>query len=165
MAYVVSRPNGAWEIRESQRTPDGPRSRTLASFRELTAEAIENAVGRSAFGLTADELRDAARRAGAPVAEAPVDAAANELLRRLSLGETLRPELRSLLADAVSPAADAGPEPISDAARSAAAWLGAKAEERGRALRDLLLLADRFPAGARRPRAPYPRLVSRHSEG
>jgi hypothetical protein len=161
MAYVVSRPTGAWEIRESQRTEQGPRSRTLTSFRELTPDVTARAVERSAEGLTEEQVRELARRAGAQVAEAPVDAAAAELLRRLSLGEALRPELRRLLADAVAPAQrEEEPEPLSDAARSAAAWLGAKAEERGRALRDLLLLADRFPAARRRPRPPYPRLVS-----
>jgi hypothetical protein len=160
MAYVVSRPNGAWEIRESQRTERGPRSRTLASFRELTPEVIGRALERSTQGLTEDEVRALARRAGAPVPEAPIDAAAAELLRRLSLGEALRPDLRRLVADAIAPGGEAGSEPLSDAARSAAAWLGAKAEERGRALRDLLLLADRFPAGRRKPRPPYPRLVS-----
>jgi hypothetical protein len=163
MAYVVSRPNGAWEIRESQRTDAGPRSRTLASFRELTPEVIEAARSRSTRDLNADELREAARRAGAPVAEAPADAAAAELLRRLSQGEQLRPEVKRLLADAVR-ATGADPEAPSDTARAAAAWLGADAEERGRALRDLLLLADRFPAGRRKPRAPYPRLISAPSK-
>lgn len=163
MAYVVSRPSGAWEIRESLRTNDGPRSRTLASFRELTPDVVEKARSRSASDLDAGELREAARRAGAPVAEAPADAAASELLRRLSQGEELRPELRNLLADAVrSTGAEAGTP--SDTARAAAAWLGANAAERGRALRDLLLLADRFPAGKRRARPPYPRLVSAPSE-
>jgi hypothetical protein len=163
MAYVVSRPNGAWEIRESQRTDAGPRSRTLASFRELTPEVIETAQSRSAPGVDADELREAARRAGAPVADAPAEAAAAELLRRLSQGEQLRPELRRLVADAVR-ATGADPAAPSDTARAAAAWLGANAAERGRALRDLLLLADRFPARRRTPRPPYPRLVSAPSE-
>jgi hypothetical protein len=134
----------------------------------LTPEVIESAIARSIAGLAAGELREAARRAGAPVAEPAVDAAAAELLRRLSLGETLRPELLRLVADAVgatAPIAETAPEPLSDAARAAAAWIGAKAEERGRALRDLLLLADRFPASRRMPRPPYPRLVSVPSEG
>jgi hypothetical protein len=163
MAYVVSRPNGAWEIRESQRTDQGPRSRTLASFRELKPEVIETARSLSAGDLDPEELRESARRAGAPVADARAEAAAGELLRRLSQGEQLRPELRRLVADAVR-ATGADPATPSDTARAAAAWLGADAAERGRALRDLLLLADRFPAGRRRPRAPYPRLISAPSE-
>ena len=32
MAYLARRPSGAVQIRESIRTPDGPRSRTLATF-------------------------------------------------------------------------------------------------------------------------------------
>ena len=166
MAYVVSRPNGAWEIRESLRTDDGPRSRTLASFRELTPDVVERAQARSAADLDADELREAAHRAGAPVTDAPANAAAAELLRRLSLGDPLRPELRRLLADALGPSGLAErpaskSDQVSHAARAAAGWIGARAEERGRALRDLLLLADAIP---RKPEAlvdpGYPRILS-----
>ena len=41
MAFVVPSRRGSYEIRESQNTPKGPRSRTLVSFRELTEEVIE----------------------------------------------------------------------------------------------------------------------------
>jgi hypothetical protein len=35
MAYVVARPKGRFEIRESVHTPKGPRARTLANFEQL----------------------------------------------------------------------------------------------------------------------------------
>ena len=41
MAYVTARRDGAFEVRESRSTPAGPRSRTLATFRELDAATIE----------------------------------------------------------------------------------------------------------------------------
>src|SRR4029453_939420 len=74
MAFIVPRKNGAWEIRETRSTSDGPRSTTLASFRELTDEVIERARSRASKPLDATGLRRLALRAGAPVAEPLVDA-------------------------------------------------------------------------------------------
>ena len=65
MAFVVRTKRGEFEIRESRSTPKGPRSRTLATFRELSDEVIEKARARAAKPPDAEELRDAARRAGA----------------------------------------------------------------------------------------------------
>lgn len=58
--------------------------------------------------------------------------------------------------------ADSGkPAPQSDAARAAATWKGATPEERGRALVNLLLLADALPSGQRRGKPlRFPRLDS-----
>jgi hypothetical protein len=51
--------------------------------------------------------------------------------------------------------------PADEAARSVALWMAATPEERGRALVDLLLLADALPSGARRGRPlRFPRLDS-----
>lgn len=71
MAFIVPTKKGTFEIRESRSTPAGPRSRTLATFQELTDETIERAQGRAAKRPSAGELREAALRAGAPVAAAP----------------------------------------------------------------------------------------------
>ena len=40
MAYVVARPKGRFEIRESVHTPKGPRARSLANFPELTDDVL-----------------------------------------------------------------------------------------------------------------------------
>lgn len=150
--YVARRANGSWELRESRATPRGPRSTTLATFRVLDDAAVARAVERSATAITADEVRAAARRAGAPVAASPANAAAAALLRELATGREPSPVLRRALTDAL-----AGKPP-----GDAATWLGVSAERRGHALRDLLLLADRIP----RRRAParalrFPRLATR----
>lgn len=171
MAYVTPRSGGAWEIRESVSTPKGPRSRTLASFRTLTDETIEHARARATKPLSSEDVRDAARRAGAPVDLAAADRAAGDLLRELANGREPHPILRQLLIDALQaePPVRLGEptpavsqiqehEPL-DNARASAAWLTATATERGDALYDLLLLADRFPRSRKaRKREGFPHL-------
>ncbi|HXW59047.1 MAG TPA: hypothetical protein VEJ23_06170 [Solirubrobacteraceae bacterium] len=177
MTYVVARPSGAWEIRESRATPAGPRARTLATFRTLTPEVIERAAARASSPVRADRVRASARRAGAPVLANPADRAAGELLGELSSGRRPREALSRLLLEALrsqrepslarEPAADEpAPRPStrdgapSDSARAAAAWIAAGAQARGEALRDLLLLADRLPQPTRALGGRFPRLSS-----
>ena len=153
MAYVVPRKNGSWEIRETRSTPAGPRSTTLASFRELDEDVIERAQSRSSKLLEPADLRRLALRAGAPVAEALVDTAARQLLGELSAGRQPRRGLRRLLADAV----DGNDGGLSDAARAAQEWVAATPEKRGKALRELLLLGDALPKRRRSERIQFPR--------
>ena len=149
MAYVIRRPNGSWELRRSKATEAGPRSETLLTFREVTEEGILHAVQRADGGLTAEQVKSAARRAGAPIALAPARRSALELLRELragaSLPESWRAALRGVLANV---------EQDDGAADAIAAWAGASAEQRGDALRDLLLLADAIPARQGRGDSP-----------
>ncbi len=157
MAYVVARKTGAWEIRESYSTDAGPRSRTLVSFRTLTPEVIQRARNRSSQELDVDELRKAARRAGAPVVGPGSDAAAGELLAELAAGRRPRPLLARLLVQALS---NDETQPI-DNAQAAAAWISASPERRGETLRDLLLLVDHLPRRSPHERARFPRIASR----
>jgi len=144
MASIVKGRGQTWEIRESVRTPRGPRSRTLATFRRLDDETIERARSRAKAPLTAADLVSIARRVGAPLATSAADEAAIRLLRDLESGSGPRPALRRLLAERL----DEQRQP-SDTISSAAQWIGASTEERGAALRDLLLLADALPAPQR----------------
>lgn len=157
-----------FEVRESRSTPKGPRSRTLVTFKELSPEVIEKARARAAKAPEARELRDAAIRAGAPIAEDPPDRAARELLRLLGDGSTVEPKLRRLLLDSLAreerrtigaPAPEPRPA-VSDAARAAAQWIGASAEKRGAALVDLLGLADALPFEIRSREIDFPRFSS-----
>jgi len=163
MAFVVPTRRGGFEIRESRSTPAGPRSRTLATFKELTDETIEKARRRAANPPSAEELRTAALRVGAPVAAAPVDRTARDLLRKLAQGQRPEPMLKRLLLDALEDE-DRGDRPVdpaaavSDAARSVGEWVGASAGERGEALEDLLLLADALPLRRRPQSIGFPRL-------
>jgi hypothetical protein len=151
MAFVVATKRGGFEIRESHNTPRGPRSRTLATFRELNDVVIEKARARADKPLSAEELREAANRAGAPGALAPPDRAARKLISELGKGRRLDPTLRRLLVDLL----DGKENPVSE-------WMAASPDERGRALVDLLLLADALPANGRRSRPlDFPRLDSR----
>jgi hypothetical protein len=161
MAFVISTKRGGFEVRESRSTPAGPRSRTLATFREMSDEVIEKARSRAAKPPSAKELRVAAVRAGAPVPGHPVDRAARETLRLVAGGERLDPMLRRLLLDALSPQEEGGrPATVSDAARSATEWIGVSPEHRGEALRDLLELADALPIRIRSEEIGFPKLKS-----
>jgi hypothetical protein len=184
MAFIVQTKGGRFEVRESHSTVAGPRSRTLASFTEFGDEVVEKARGRAEKPIDAAELREAALRAGAPVAGAAVDEAARETLRRVAGGEQLDPMLRTLLLDALvhtepsvrgaleargvleerGALGDTSPAPVqppvSDAARSAAEWIGAGLGERGKALRDLLELGDALPLRRRPDEIGFPRLES-----
>jgi hypothetical protein len=147
MAFVVRRPGGRFEARETRATARGPRARTLATFATLDDSVVALVIERAETPVDVQGLVHAARRAGAAVTvgATPVDIAARTLLAQLRAGHQPTPELAAAIADAVEPT----PE-VSDAARAAAAWSGATPEERGEALRDLLLLSDRLPVPSRR---------------
>lgn len=166
MAFIVPTKRGSFEVRESRSTPAGPRSRTLATFSALTDEVIEKARKRATGPApSAEQLREAAIRAGAPVAGPPVDEAARETLRRLGKGEQVDPMLKRLLLDALEreDRRDRPADPdalVSDAARSVTEWIGASPVQRGEVLRDLLEFADAVPIRLRPKEIGFPRLRS-----
>jgi hypothetical protein len=159
MAFIVPRANDTWEIRESRNTRKGPRSRTLATFRELTDEVVERARARAEGAFDDKAIRKAALRAGAPLAEPRADRLARELLGELARGERPQPFLRRLLADAFHEDA----APISDTTRSAADWIAATPQQRAYALNDLLLLGDALPQHRRELPLNFPRIDSNGS--
>jgi hypothetical protein len=152
MAFVVATKPGRFEIRESASTPKGPRSRTLVSFRELDDSVIEKAQEKAAKVLDGAELQRAARRAGAPVARPTADRAARELIAELGKGRRPDPTLRHMLLALLRHDRGDGavPSPESEAEFGVAEWMAASLEERGKALVDLLLLADALPHGGRK---------------
>jgi len=156
MAYVVARKAGNWEVREARSTETGPRSRTLATFTTLTPETIEHARARASTPLDADMLRNAALRKGAPVALKDADRASGQLLAELAAGRGPRLALRRLLLEALTP----GNTRTSDNVRTAARWLTATQQQRGEALRDLLLLADHLPPRRTNAQPSFPRIHS-----
>jgi hypothetical protein len=163
MAFVVPTKRGTFEIRESRSTADGPRSRTLATFKELTEETVEKAQGRAAKPVGAEALREATLRAGAPVASPAIDRTARDLLGKLGKGQKPDPMLKRLLIDALTndDRNDRPRDPtatVSDSARSVSEWVGASPQERGEALEDLLLLADALPLRRRAETIDFPRL-------
>jgi hypothetical protein len=163
MAFIVSTKRDIFEVRESRSTPAGPRSHTLATFKELTDETIEKARARAAKPPDPADLRSAARRAGAPVAQPPVEQAARELIAELAKGRRLDPTLRRILVELLEKGFREGadPAPTNEAARGVAEWMAATPAVRGKALVDLLLLADALPSGGRRGKPlRFPRLDS-----
>jgi hypothetical protein len=164
MAYVVATHPGRFEVRESRTTERGPRSRTLASFRELTDEVIAKVQATADKPPGAEELKKATLRAGAPIQDSELDEAAKKALRRIASGDRPRPLLRRLLLDALlgEEGGDqaSGSVNVSDAARSAREWIGAAPQERAKALRELLELADALPVRPRAHEIGFPRLKS-----
>jgi hypothetical protein len=163
MAFVVATKPGRFEIRESAGTPKGPRSRTLVSFRELDDSVVERAQEKAEKAIDAAELQRAARRAGAPVARPTADRAARELIAELGKGRRPDPTLRHMLLALLrhDRSDGAAPPPESEAESGVAEWMAASLEERGKALVDLLLLADALPHGGRKGKPlRFPRLNS-----
>jgi hypothetical protein len=68
MAFVVARPKGRFEIRESLHTAAGPRARSLAGFDVLTDEVLAKAARRARRPFDVEAVLASARRAGASVA-------------------------------------------------------------------------------------------------
>ena len=143
-------------MRESTWTSKGPRSRTLATFTELTPEVIDHALARSHGVITRSEMIEAAKRAGAKVPRPPADESAVRLIDALEQGEELGLAIERLLRDRLSHADRQQDRPATDAERSAAAWLGRSLAERGEALWNLLLLADRLPSPKRSDLVEFP---------
>lgn len=164
MAFVVPTKAGKFEIRESRATPKGPRSRTLVTFGELNDEAIEKARAKASKPLDRDELLRAARKVSAPIAPPAAERAARQLIAELGRGKRLDPTLKRILVDLLERGRADRREPSAwqEAAHEVAEWMAATPEEKGRALVDLLLLADALPhAGRRGKPLTYPRLDSR----
>jgi hypothetical protein len=168
MAYVVARrargtsaivrPERAdrFEIRESVATDRGPRARSLATFAVLDEEVLGRARARALRPFVDGQVVSSARRLGAPVAvEEPVERWARALLGELNAGRRPSPVLGALLQTALGP-----PTEIDDNVHAAAQWIGAGDERRGRALAELLELADVLPIRRRPDRSTFPRIVS-----
>lgn len=149
MAFVIRRPGGRWEIRESFSTNAGPRARTLTSFKVLTPQVIERAIDTARRPANRESIIRGAKKAGAPVELSAGDALAESLLRGVARGASVRPGVRRLLVEHLM-----GSRQADD---SFARWIGASLEERSAALVDLLGLADRLPKPPKRP-LRFPRL-------
>lgn len=67
MAYVVARPRGRFEIRESVHTPEGSRARSLANFTRLTDEVLARAAARATRPFDPEAVRASAARAARPI--------------------------------------------------------------------------------------------------
>ena len=156
MAFVTAKPGGRYEIRETEHTPAGPRSRTLVTFRILNDDVLERARVRANGSFDEHKVRLGARRLGAAVEDHEVDQLARDLLSQISRGHLPSPGLRRLLSDALLQSG----LPTVDSLGDLALWVGATDDERARALEDLLALADAIPTRRRATTLSFPRLTS-----
>jgi hypothetical protein len=148
MAFVIERADGRYEIRETVRTPKGPRARTLAIFAECSDEVLDQAEARAVGRFDRQAIL-----ARLPLLVVPwkrsdrtVDLA-RELLAELARGRPLPPAFVGALKQALADLPDEMPDTIPPMLD----WVGASAERRARVSRDLLRTIDAFP---RRPAAP-----------
>jgi hypothetical protein len=155
MAFVVTRRDGRFEIRESLATPAGPRAHTLATFRALTDAVLDQAEGRATRPFDRRHVEVKAVAAGAQRDSRQTARLAHHLLEDLHSGRSLPPALAAALARELGDAT-----PLPDSLPAMADWFGATARERGEALRDLLRLTDRLPPGRPRRGKRFPRLGS-----
>jgi len=93
MAYVVARPKGRFEIRESLHTPDGPRAQSLAGFAVLSEAVLAKAAQRAQRPFDASAVIASGRRAGAP---STVDAGAAMIDARARFVDASRRMARAL---------------------------------------------------------------------
>jgi hypothetical protein len=107
MAYVVARPGGRFEIRESIHTPAGPRARSLAGFGVLTDEVLAKAERRAQRPFDLEAVLASGRRAGASTAgvvrkgsESGARSRFVEASRRMAMSLQRPPATRSLDAGA-----------------------------------------------------------------
>jgi hypothetical protein len=157
MAFVTAKPGGRYEIRETRRTPHGPRATTLVTFRTLGEEEIEQARERATGPVDEARLRAGARRVGALVVPGHADRLARSLLAALAAGSLPSPGLCRALADALEAR---GVRPGGELA-GLADWIDAPDQARAETLGDLLELADAIPRATRRAEAlAFPRLSS-----
>jgi hypothetical protein len=108
MAFVVARPRGRFEIRESVHTPKGSRARSLANFEHLTDKVLDTARLRANRPFDADAVRASALRAGKR---------ADVRRRRLGgVATPVRPEMRRFVESSRRMAASLEPRPPPDEA-------------------------------------------------
>ncbi len=162
MAYLVRRSADRWEIRESQATAKGPRSRTLAGFTgPLTDQVLRRAEARARRPLDPARLVRRARALGLRVVERSREPEARALLARLHRDEPLDPATTAALRAALARRPE---QPVPDPLADVVEWVGASPAARGQTLRELLdlygLIAESRPPLRRHEREPFPRFSS-----
>jgi hypothetical protein len=157
MAFLVSRRDGRFEIRESIATDRGPRARTLATFRVLTPDVLDQAAARAHGSFDAERVRARARALKAPVRRDTAAATARRLIGELHRGQSLPPVLTATLRNALPRTVH---RDTTDAVEGAREWIGVDDAARGKALYDLLDLASHIPTRRRPAKLGFPRLSS-----
>ena len=161
MAYLVRRPGGSIQIRESVRTERGPRSALLASFHnDLDDQVLDQADRKAGRPLDREGLIAKARALGVGWSSSS-SSAARQLVKRLRLGRSLDPVLVGLLRGSLS---DMPETQLPDDLDEASDWVGATDEERATALQGLLRLRDAIVRSREplppRSDEPYPQIDS-----
>jgi hypothetical protein len=166
MPHIRHRPPNTYEIRESHRTPKGPRARTLASFTApLTNRTLDLAEARASQQWDRAALIAEAKTKGIPFAESFIEADARRLLIDLRRNRHLNANLVKLLLDELT---QMEAQPIAEELEDAVDWLGADVAERGSALCGLVRMSDQIAQSRSRAISPpafdYPHLTAIEDE-
>lgn len=138
MATIVKRKDGRFELRESRWTERGPRSRTLAIFRELTPEVLNRADARATKPVDRDSLLARAEELGLHMSRLLGPSEPSAVVGRINSGEVWPTQIRALqqsLDDVEAPH-------LREHLEAMVQWMGTSDEVRGRTLVDLLRLAQ-----------------------
>ena len=161
----IRRQGAAFEIRECESSPVGPRQRPLARFRRiLTAEVLDRAAIAARRPFDRRALIERARARGIPVAESRRSEAAARLLGQLRRNVSLDPVMVTLLREALAPLSDC---PVPEHLEDVVDWVGQPETARGRSLRGLLRTASRVARSRGfqppEPTERFPRFSSRRA--
>lgn len=154
MAYLVRRKNGSWEIRESRHTEKGPRSRTLATFREATPEVVRRAIERSDQGLLERELIVKLDEAGIPLPSTDADRAARALLIQIASGMRPSEVLRRALLEELGAGGADGADRLSPSAVDPGQGAASVFHERSNPSEHFRRMARNHPPSIERERGP-----------
>jgi len=163
MASVAKRRDGRFEIRESISTSRGPRSVTLAVFRELSTATLDAAKAKAKRPFDAVEVRRRAIELGA----AWIGPSSAEDVRRALAGlaaQTVPPTFAAALRESTRSVLD----DLLDTIEPMLHWIGKTDAERGEALRQLIKVGETIMRSTDRRRTgplTYPVLARvRHAD-
>lgn len=153
MAYLVARPDGRYEIRESRRGKSGPIARSLSTFKILDRSSLDRARANCRGKFDQDQIVKRAKELGVPT-QLVGDATelALNLVAEIRSGAALAPGVAAVVREALpeTPAIDPG------IAEAVAEWAGRSDRDRGDALLELMLLAEQYPDAERKGDIDFP---------
>lgn len=160
MTTIISRKDGRYEIRESAMTSRGPRSRTLAIFKWLSSEVLDHAHRRASRPFDDASVRRRAEEIDVPWVGPSGAADALSILAMAARGG-VPPVFVAAIREAFGRTST---ERLPDTIPPMLDWVGVDDEKRGRAVRDVLGMADailRSRGGTRRGPTRFPPLRDR----
>jgi hypothetical protein len=148
MATILARPDGRFEIRESVARPGGPRSVTLAIFRELSTDVLRRAGHKATRPFDESAIKQRALGLGVPWIGPSGARDARRVLARIAQGD-----VPNSFVDALRASRPTGVGELPDTIPPMLQWLDKDDFARGEAVRDLMRFGDRIMRSGGRARS------------